>query len=269
MEKGEHGMTPREVVESFWQTMRGNDFYAAGRWLADDFECHWPQSSEVICGRDNFAAINTQYPAKGLWRFDIVSLVYEGDTVVTDVLVTDGNVKARAITFHVVDNGLIKRQTEFWPDPFEPPAWRRQWVKLLIDREEVAHSQDFAELCAKARSVLNPRRLSEFAEAGGVGAAILTAAGNIYTGVCIDTASSMGFCAEHAAAAAMITAGESQVVKMVAVDRDGTVMPPCGRCRELISQLHSENVRAEVLIREGCAVRLADLLPHDWKQPRG
>jgi cytidine deaminase len=66
----------------------------------------------------------------------------------------------------------------------------------------------FDELYEKARSVINPRKLSESAEAGGVGAAILSESGNVYTGVCIDTACSMGFCAEHAAAAAMITAGE-------------------------------------------------------------
>ncbi|MBU1105571.1 MAG: nuclear transport factor 2 family protein [Candidatus Riflebacteria bacterium] len=123
-------MTPREVVESFWETMRTNDFHAAGRWLADDFECHWPQSSEVICGRVNFAELNSNYPAKSLWQFDLVSLICEGDTVVTDVKVTDGNVHARAITFHSVKSDLITRQTEFWPDDFAPPSWRRQWVKL-------------------------------------------------------------------------------------------------------------------------------------------
>lgn len=123
-------MTPREVVESFWQAMQTNDFFAAGRWLADDFECRWPQSSEVICGRDNFARINTQYPAEGLWQFYLVRLVCEDDTVVSDVKVSDGKVRARVITFHTVKNGLIVRQTEFWPDPFEPPLWRRQWVEI-------------------------------------------------------------------------------------------------------------------------------------------
>jgi len=85
---------------------------------------------------------------------------------------------------------------------------------------------EFSELYAKAKSVVNPRRLSEFAEAGGVGAAILAANGEVYTGVSIDTACSMGFCAEHAAAAAMITSGEQVVLKMVAVNWDGRILPP-------------------------------------------
>ena len=124
----------------------------------------------------------------------------------------------------------------------------------------------FETLYKKAKSVLNPRQLSETAEAGGVGAAIVTEDGNIYTGVCIDTACSMGFCAEHAAAAAMITAGENQVVKMIAVGWDGRIMPPCGRCREFISQLHEDNPKAEVLVAEGVVVMLSDLLPHDWRR---
>jgi cytidine deaminase len=124
----------------------------------------------------------------------------------------------------------------------------------------------FAELYEKAQSVLNPRRLSEHADAGGVGAALLSAGGNVYLGVCIDTGSSMGFCAEHAAAGAMVTAGESQVLKMVAVGWDGAIMPPCGRCREFISQLHDKNLDAEVLVAEGVVVTLRSLLPYDHKQ---
>ena len=127
----------------------------------------------------------------------------------------------------------------------------------------------FEELYQRAKSVLNPRRLSESAEAGGVGAAILAESGRVYTGVCIDTGSSMGFCAEHAAAAAMITAGESRVLSMVAVGWDGGILPPCGRCREFISQLHDDNLEAEVMVGEGVIVALRELLPFDWRQPAG
>jgi len=124
----------------------------------------------------------------------------------------------------------------------------------------------FDELLRQARETLRPRRLSAFAEAGGVAAALVSADGRIFTGVCVDTTSSMGFCAEHAAAAALITAGESQVLKMVAVNWDGRILPPCGRCREFISQLHDQNRSTEVLVAEGKVVKLADLLPCDWKQ---
>jgi cytidine deaminase len=124
----------------------------------------------------------------------------------------------------------------------------------------------FDELYQSAKSVLNPRKLSDSAESGGVGAALLTESGQIYVGVCIDTACSMGFCAEHAAAAAMITAGESRVLKMIAVDWDGSILPPCGRCREFISQLDDGNLQTEVLVAEGVILTLQELLPYDWRR---
>jgi len=124
----------------------------------------------------------------------------------------------------------------------------------------------FDDLYLKAKSVLYPRKLSEYAEAGGVGAALLSESGKIYTGVCIDTACGMGFCAEHAAAAAMVTAGENRVLKMIAVGSDGKIMPPCGRCREFISDLHSENFYTEVMVSEGVILTLLELLPYDWRK---
>ncbi len=125
---------------------------------------------------------------------------------------------------------------------------------------------EFSELCKRAFSVVKPRRLSEYAEAGGVGAALETDSGNVYLGVCIDVACSTGFCAEHAAAAAMVTAGESRVVKMVAVDWEGRPMPPCGRCREMITSLHPENYKALVMVNADTVLPLEELLPFDWKR---
>lgn len=79
----------------------------------------------------------------------------------------------------------------------------------------------------------------------------------------------MGFCVEHAAAVAMISAGENYVLRMIAVDRDGLVLSPCGRCREFISQLHDDNLNAEVMVDEGAIVSLGELLPYDWRKPTG
>ncbi len=124
-------MTAADTVLSFWETMESNDFYKASTWLSEDFENYAPQSSELIVGRKNFAEVNTNYPANGPWAFTVNSIVAEGDQVVTDVSVTDGKLKARAITFHTVVNGLITKQTEFWPDEYEAPEWRKQWIKVV------------------------------------------------------------------------------------------------------------------------------------------
>lgn len=125
---------------------------------------------------------------------------------------------------------------------------------------------EFDELIQKALEVLNPRRISEDVEAGGVAAALVTDKGNVYRGVCIDTACSMGFCAEHAAIAAMVTAGESRVEKILAVNWDKNILPPCGRCREFLMQLG--NPQALVLVAEGTAVPVGDLLPYSWQETR-
>lgn len=76
----------------------------------------------------------------------------------------------------------------------------------------------------------------------------------------------MGFCAEHAAAAVMVTHGENHVLKMIAVGRRGNIMPPCGRCREFISQLHADNLKSEVMVDSDTVVTIKELLPHDWRK---
>ena len=124
---------------------------------------------------------------------------------------------------------------------------------------------NFSELLKKAQAVTKPTMLSPWAEAGSVGAAILTQNGHVYVGVCIDTACSMGFCAEHAAAASMVTNGENKIAKVIAVNSEGIIFPPCGRCREFLSQLAVENLEAEVMVNAHTIVKLKDLLPYDWR----
>ena len=125
---------------------------------------------------------------------------------------------------------------------------------------------EWSVLIERARAVLHPREISPFVEAGGVAAAILTEAGNVYVGVCIDTACSLGMCAERNAAANMITNGEHRIKKLVCTMGDGKAGMPCGACRELLMQLSPEN--AELQILADCetekAVSLKELVPDWW-----
>ena len=118
-----------------------------------------------------------------------------------------------------------------------------------------------------AKGVLNPRRISEWMEAGGVGAAIESVSGRIYVGVCVDGACTLGVCAERNAIFNMITNGESAVRRVVAVNWDGKVMPPCGACREMMAQLTPDGYRdVEVLLdyEAGRVVSLGELTPDWW-----
>lgn len=128
----------------------------------------------------------------------------------------------------------------------------------------------WGELYNAARKVQKNRAVSPFIDAGGVAAAVLTKAGNIYVGVCIDTASALGMCAERNAIANMITNGESQIDKVVAVMPDGKVGPPCGACREYMMQLDKDSGEIEILLdlETQKTVRLKELIPDWWGADR-
>ncbi|MCL2545798.1 MAG: cytidine deaminase [Oscillospiraceae bacterium] len=100
--------------------------------------------------------------------------------------------------------------------------------------------------------------------AGKVSAALLTEQGNIYTGINIDVACSLGFCAEHSAIAEMLKNRETHVVSIVAVRDDGAILPPCGRCREMLMQINFSNADARVIVAENKSVLLRELLPFHW-----
>lgn len=123
---------------------------------------------------------------------------------------------------------------------------------------------DFKSLYEIAKNILNPRKISDTTYVGSVAAAILSEKGNVYTGVCIDTPCSMGFCAEHSAIASMITNGESKILKVVAVYEDGKILPPCGRCREFINQIHNDNKNCEVLLENNIVKTIEQLLPYSY-----
>ncbi len=124
-------VNPLEVVQEFYRLMNTNDFSAAAQMLSDDYVLEWPQSRERIRGRDNFTAVNKEYPANGPWRFKLNRIVENETEAVSDVSVTDGAVEAKAITFSTVQDGKITRQVEFWPENYEPPENRRHLVELM------------------------------------------------------------------------------------------------------------------------------------------
>jgi cytidine deaminase len=129
----------------------------------------------------------------------------------------------------------------------------------------------FKELYEIALKKINPRKISPFIDAGEVSAAILTESGNVYTGVCIDTACSLGMCAERNAIANMITDGESKIVKLVCCFEDGRTGLPCGACREFLMQLDKDSGNIEILINyEGIeTIKLKALMPMWWGDKYG
>lgn len=123
------------------------------------------------------------------------------------------------------------------------------------------------ELYSEAKKVLKPRKVSEMMEAGGVAAAIESASGKIYVGICVDGACTLGICAERNAIFNMLTNGEDSMKRDVAVNRDGKVLAPCGACRELMTQLMPNDYRGiEVMLdyEKGEVATLGELTPKWW-----
>lgn len=123
------------------------------------------------------------------------------------------------------------------------------------------------EMFDAAKSVQNARKISDYVTAGEVSAAILSGSGKIYTGICVDTCSTLGICAERNAIFNMLTNGENEIKKVLAVLPDGKTGAPCGACRELMVQLMPENYREiEIMLdfEQEKIVNLGALTPEWW-----
>ena len=144
--------------------------------------------------------------------------------------------------------------TMIWKEKMENSEVRCQWDP---DREQLYEA---------ANSVLKPKMVSGYIEAGQVAAALMTKSGNIYTGICIDTACSLGMCAERNAIAHMLTCGESEIRKLAVVMSDGTMSLPCGACCEFMMQLGQWAGEIEILIdyQKAEVRQLKDLCPNWW-----
>ncbi len=141
-------------------------------------------------------------------------------------------------------------------------AFVRKMEKLALSQFDGT----WDKLYIAARKVQHGRKISSLIEAGAVSAALLTTKGTIYVGVCVDTACSLGMCAERNAIANMITNGESQITKIVAVMPDGKAGMPCGACREFMMQLGKEAGEIEILCdyETKRAAKLKTLIPDWW-----
>lgn len=125
----------------------------------------------------------------------------------------------------------------------------------------------WTEMYEAAKKVLCERRISEYVTCGEVAAAVLSKSGKIYTGVCIDTCSTLGICAERNAIFNMITNGENEIDKVLCILPDGSNGAPCGACRELMVQLmagHYKDVEILMDYKTERIVKLGEITPEWW-----
>lgn len=161
----------------------------------------------------------------------------------------------------------------------EKLSFRYQWTTKDVDvplmhEKRIGHVNGmtreewlWARMYHAAKKVQNGRRISDYVDAGGVAAAILSKSGRIYTGVCVDTCSTLGICAERNAIFHMLTNGEQEIDKVIAIMSDGKSGPPCGACRELMVQLMPnayKDIKIMMDFESGKVVTLGELTPQWW-----
>ena len=161
----------------------------------------------------------------------------------------------------------------------EKCGFRYQWKSENVDvplmhEKRTGHVSSMTKdqwqwdrLYAAAGAVRNERRISDYITCGEVSAAILSGSGRIYTGVCIDTCSTLGICAERNAIFNMITNGEQEIEKVIAILPDGSSGAPCGACRELMVQLMPEKYKGiQIMVdyKQERIMTLGELTPEWW-----
>ena len=98
-------------------------------------------------------------------------------------------------------------------------------------------------------------------------ASVMSASGKVFTGVCVDTACTLGICAERNAIFNMITNGEERILKVLAIMPDGRIGAPCGACRELMVQMMPDtykDIRILMDRKTEKTVTLGELTPDWW-----
>ena len=120
----------RAVVEQMMAAMQAGDIPAATANLADDAVVEWPQSGERIVGRDACKTVYLNYPG-GPPSYEVRRITGEGDHFTVEAVGDYGGQKTLTVMLVELRDGKVVRQTDYWSDPFEAPAWRAQWVERM------------------------------------------------------------------------------------------------------------------------------------------
>lgn len=120
----------REALDSHWHASAAGDFDAEHAIYTDDAICDYPQSGERIVGRSNLQALRSHHPGKPS-GFSIKRIVGQGDLWVTEYTILYQQRSAFTVSIMEFRNGKVVHETQYFADPFEPPAWRSQWVQKM------------------------------------------------------------------------------------------------------------------------------------------
>ena len=117
-----------DICRRFVTTLEARDWVAWAATMHEDVVYEIPQTRERIRGRDAYLRFNQEFP--GDWHLRPKVVVGEGDHgAVWFGWTLDGSDEEDAVVFFGLRDGLITTVTDFWPEPYDPPAGREHLVE--------------------------------------------------------------------------------------------------------------------------------------------
>ena len=120
--------TTRSRITEHWNASELGDIDTEHAIYAEDAICDYPQSGERILGRSNLQALRSHHPGKPS-GFTVKRILGKGDLWVTEYTITYQGRPAYTVSIMEFRDGKVVHETQYFADPFEAPAWRRQWVQ--------------------------------------------------------------------------------------------------------------------------------------------
>ena len=127
----------RIAIDRHWAASAAGDQIAEHEIYHDEVICEYPQSGEVICGRRNLQALRSHHPAKPS-GFDVRRITGEGNFWVTEYVIAYESKRVYTVSIMEFNEGKVSRETQYFSDPFDAPAWRAQWVEQKRQPERTA-----------------------------------------------------------------------------------------------------------------------------------
>jgi len=127
--------------------------------------------------------------------------------------------------------------------------------------EKISNKQLFEQ----AKKLSKQRQITPEGSLGYAATALVTEKNKIYTGISFSGVCGLGFCAEVGAILEMLKNNETKIKKIITVSNDSKLMPPCGRCRELMFQINRKNLNTEIILKDKI-IKLKNLLPERWQE---
>jgi hypothetical protein len=117
----------RAAIDRHWAASAAGDQAAEHEIYHDEVVCEYPQSGEIIRGRQDLQALRSHHPGKPS-GFTVRRIVGEGNLWISEYVINYGSKPVFAVSTMEFQDGKVSHETQYFADPFEAPAWRARWV---------------------------------------------------------------------------------------------------------------------------------------------